>query len=183
MHGASFAADVAPLFAGAPLLPVPLDAPHACGPGSSLLDPRPPHLTWWRASDDGAVYDGWERALEVVAAALRAHPGAALLGFSQGAMAAAMVLGAASQGLAPRPSRAVLVAGRRPRALDLQRFFTSPLDVPTLHVAGARDPMAPLAPELEACFVDPRRLPWPGPHVVPTRGPAADAVRDFLVGA
>lgn len=178
-HGASFAADVAPLFGG-DLVAVPLDAPFEAGSGASRLDPRPPHRTWWDATDDGAEYRGWERVLDVVAEALSAHPGSALLGFSQGAMAAAVVCAAAAAGRGPRPSRAVLAAGRRPRATALQPLFAAPIDVPSLHVVGARDPLAAFAGELEACFVSPRSLPWPGPHVVPTRGPAAEAIRAFL---
>ncbi len=180
MNGTSFAADLAPLFAETSLLPVPLDAPFACAPGSTLLDRRPPHHTWWRATDDGAVYEGWEEARDTVARALTAHPGAAVLGFSQGAMLAALVAAWSSRGVVPLVARVVLVAGRRPRAEALQSWFSAPIAVPSLHVAGARDPMAPFAPELARCFVDAVELSWGGPHVVPTRGPAAEQLRAFL---
>lgn len=183
MHGASFAADTAPLFAGGALAPVPLDAPLACGPGATLLDPRPPHRTWWDATDDGRVYAGWEQARDTVGRALADHPGAAVLGFSQGAMLAALVAAWSARGELPPVGRVVLVAGRRPRAEALQGAFSAPIPVPSLHVVGARDPMAPLAPELAACFRDPVVAPWGGPHVVPTRGPAAERIVAFLTGS
>ena len=171
---------MAPLFAGAPLRPVALDAPFACAPDAAVLDPRPPHRTWWRATDDGAVYAGWEEARSVVAAALAAHPGAAVLGFSQGAMLGALVAAWSAAGAVPPVSRVALVAGRRPRAADLQALFAAPIAIPSLHVIGARDPLAALAPELVACFTGAERCDWPGPHVVPTRGPAAERLRAFL---
>jgi predicted esterase len=182
MNGASFASDTAPLFTGGALLPVPLDGPFPCGSDATLLDRRPPHHTWWRATDDGSVYAGWEAARDVVGRALAAHPGAAVLGFSQGAMLAALVAAWSARGELPPVSRVVLVAGRRPRAVDLQAALATPVAVPSLHVTGERDPMAPLSPELEACFVAPETLRWPGPHVVPTRGPASERIRSFLVG-
>lgn len=174
---------MAPLFDGAPLRPVPLDAPFPCAPDAGALDPRPPHLTWWRATDDGAVYAGWEEARAVVASALAAHPGAAVLGFSQGAMLGALVAAWSAAGALPPVSRVALVAGRRPRAVDLQPAFEAPIAIPSLHVVGARDPLAALAPDLQACFVGAERLDWPGPHVVPTRGPAAARLRAFLSAA
>lgn len=157
----------------------PFDAdPAAVVPLGS--DPaRGPHRTWWKATDDGTVYHGWEDARSRVAALLAEAP-SGVLGFSQGAMLAATVAAWSARGEVPPIRCAVMVAGRIPRAVALAPLFEAPIDLPSLHVWGARDPMAPLGPDLAARFVGAERLEWSGPHVVPTRGAAGAALAAFL---
>jgi hypothetical protein len=75
-----------------------------------------------------------------------------------------------------------MVAGRKPRALALQPLFEPPLTLPSLHVWGARDPFGPNAETLVPLFTPEKRelLRWDGPHVVPTYGPGADGIVDFI---
>ena len=70
------------------------------------------------------------------------------------------------------------------RAEQLQPLFAGPLGTPSLHVWGERDAFAmsespKLLSEFDAAGREVAR--WPGPHVVPTHGPAADAIVRFVL--
>jgi predicted esterase len=168
------------------------DGPHTCDPASvdrmyEAWDVRrfpPPHLSWWDASDDGKVYRGWEQTEEAARSWVRGAPAVGLFGFSQGAMFAATLAALASAGSFPAVRFAVLVAGRKPRALALQTLFEAPIRVPSLHVVGDADRLTgshgtALAEHFDAATREVHR--WHGPHTIPTRGPAADAIVDFIV--
>jgi predicted esterase len=169
------------------------DAPHPCTPDSVdrlyalwRSPPRPPpHLSWWDATDDGSVYQGWEETREQVGELVRRHEPVGVLGFSQGAMLAAVVAAMSMSGEVPPLRFAVLIAGRVPRALALKPLFERPIDVPSLHVWGERDPLAQSgAPDLVERFTAVGRevAPWSGPHKVPTPadGAPADSIVDFV---
>lgn len=168
-----------------------LDAPHRASAGSVAglaqvmggLRPKPPNLEWWNASDDGQVYHGWNESREHVARALAGRSNVGLLGFSQGAACVAALAAAASHGSFPPPAFVILVAGFLPRARDIAPWFEAPVRVPSLHVLGDADPFAQHAPALFERF-DPKTrqlLRWPGRHVVPVDGAAADAIIEFAL--
>jgi pimeloyl-ACP methyl ester carboxylesterase len=184
--GASFRESLRPLLDRLPGVEILApDAPFACDPaevaslGSGSAGEPSSRRTWWRASDDGGVYQGWEAARDQVASLLEGRRSVGILGFSQGAMLGACVAAWSVAGAVPPVAAAALVAGRVPRALDLRPLFEAPIDLPTLHVWGDRDPMASLSEELSHRFRAPARLRWSGPHVVPTRGEAAEALLAF----
>jgi hypothetical protein len=163
------------------------DAPHECAPASverfyaamKVAPAAPPHRTWWISSDDGRKYGGWETTRDL----LVRHAPAGILGFSQGAMVAAAAAAASTRGELPELPFVVLVAGRVPRAEALRPFFDRPVAVPSLHVWGDRDAVTgPHALELVEAFDAATRevSRWPGSHVVPTSGPSADAIVDFV---
>lgn len=203
LHGYSqtatrFRRDLDPLLTRLPTLePLLPSGPHECSLASverlysyqpRAQRPPPPYHCWWDASDDGRSYRGWEASVD----SLRSSVGAALgaraprfgvLGFSQGAMMAALLAALAARDEFPRPSFVVLVAGRTPRASDLRPLFEATLPFPSLHVWGERDPFAKYgsAALAERFAPEPReQCVWPGPHLVPTRGPAADAIVEFV---
>jgi predicted esterase len=167
------------------------DGPHTCEPASvdrlyKAWDvPRvpAPHLSWWDATDDGKVYLGWEETVEAVRAMAAGVSALGVLGFSQGAMLAATVAALSSSGAFPPLRFAVVVAGRKPRAAALQPLFETPIHVPSLHVWGSTDR---LTGQHAATLVDhfdtaTREVHcWRGPHMIPTRGPAATAIVDFV---
>jgi pimeloyl-ACP methyl ester carboxylesterase len=168
-----------------------LDAPHSCSEGAverlrsarGLEAPPPPWLSWWDATDDGTVYHGLEETLAVIRAALERHPNAGILGFSQGAILGAAIAALAERGDLPAIAYAILVAGRVPRATALTPAFTTLIDVPSLHVWGTEDSFAVAeAPVLVERFAPAVRqtVVWKGPHTVPTRGPAADRIVEFV---
>jgi predicted esterase len=149
-----------------------------------LAVPRgaPPHLQWWNASDDGRAYQGWDNSREVLRQALERHPGAGVLGFSQGAAATAALAALSCHGLLPAIRFAVLVAGFAPRSEELAPLFTEPLELPSLHVWGERDPFAKHGPTLAERFSAASRqeLSWPGGHTVPQTGEAGDTLVEFV---
>ena len=168
-----------------------LDAPHACTPEAvqnayeswRVAPPPPPHLSWWRASDDGRVYEGWERAAERVREAIAEGAPVGLLGFSQGAMLTATLAAMSARGAFPALQFVVLVAGSLPRAEALQPLFDAPVAVPSLHVWGQRDQRAmTYSPKLLDAFDPATRAShvWRGPHVVPPGGEPARAIGDFV---
>jgi predicted esterase len=167
------------------------DAPHTCDPASvdrfygTLDAPRfpPPHLSWWEASDDGKTYGGWERTEQAAQSWVRGASALGVLGFSQGAMLAATIAALSSAGAFPPVRFVVLVAGRKPRALAMQPLFETPIRIPSLHVVGDADRLTgPHASALVEHFDAQTREVhrWRGPHMIPTRGPAATAIVDFI---
>jgi hypothetical protein len=166
------------------------DAPHAASDTSVAaiaqlmggFRPKPPNLQWWNASDDGKTYVGWEATRAHLARELAAHPGAGLLGFSQGAAVAAALAAASSRGLFPPLRFVIAIAGFEPRASDIAPLFTRPLQLPSLHVWGVADGMSAHALQLVERFDPARRqvVTWPGRHTVPSTGAAADAIVDFV---
>ena len=142
----------------------------------------PPHLQWWNASDDGRAYQGWDNSLRVLREALERHPGAGVLGFSQGAAVAAAVAALSCHGQLPALRFAVLVAGFTPRAAELAPLFEgAPLDLPSLHVWGTADPIGKHGPALADKFSAATRqvLTWPGGHKLPG-GEVGEALVEFV---
>jgi pimeloyl-ACP methyl ester carboxylesterase len=169
-----------------------LNAPHTCSAGAvermyrgASEDSRsPPHLCWWNASDDGLEYQGWPETRDLVSEALDRYAPASILGFSQGGILAAAVAALSRRGELPRIRAAVLIAGRKPRAAQLQAAFMDPIAVPSLHVWGERDTLTgQYCEELVGCFSapEPEVVRWPGGHMVPTSGPAFDAIVRFVL--
>lgn len=166
------------------------NAPHTCPKNAAerlherwgLPVQAPPHLRWWNATDDGRTYAGWHASRDFLAGLLRGRE-VGLLGFSQGAMVAAAVSALAASGELPKVRFAVLIAGRTPRAEELAPAFAWPIELPSLHVWGERDRLTgPYSPELADCFAPEVRevCTWPGSHSVPTSGPAAEAIVEFV---
>ena len=171
---------------------VSLNAPHTCSaatvqrvyPGASEASLSPPHLCWWNASQDGLEYQGWPETRDLVREALDRYAPASVLGFSQGGILAAAIAALSQTGELPPIHAAVLIAGRKPRAAQLQAAFLDPVAVPSLHVWGERDALtARYSEELVDCFSPATRevVRWPGGHVVPTSGPAYDAIVRFVL--
>lgn len=191
-NAAHLSEHLAPLCARLPhaLSVVVLDGPHTCSEASLTRlapflgrDNPQPHLCWWDATDDGREYRGFEQSLAYVRAQVEAAPGpVGVLGFSQGAGFAASLAALAAHGSFPALQFVVLAAGRKPRALALLPLFEAPLTIPSLHVVGTRDPSLAYADRLAECFAPGQRelARWDGPHVLPTRGPGADAIVSFV---
>jgi len=167
------------------------DAPHVCTPDAAeaafaawrMAPPEPPYLRWWRASDDRAVYEGWEASCARVRGLVPEQARVGVLGFSQGAMLAASLAALSAQGRFPTLHCAVLIAGGVPRAHDLSPLFEQPIAVPSLHVWGERDPIASSsAPRLAERFEEAQRetVSWPGSHSIPQSGPAAATIARFV---
>jgi pimeloyl-ACP methyl ester carboxylesterase len=192
LNGAVMRASLAALV---PRLPAELqlicpDGPMTCSPASVERmyavtggARQPPHLSWWDASDDGRVYHGWEQTRALLRGELERHQPIGVLGFSQGGMVAAAVAALSARGELPPICYAILVAGRAPRADIMKPWFEQPIAIPSLHVWGERDRMSAPGSQALVNRFDPgtaRTAVWPGPHVVPTSGNAADAIAAFV---
>lgn len=170
------------------------DGPHACKPESvqrlaaafRMPEPPAPHCCWWDASEDGSEYRGWEASRELLLGlCARKEPSerVGVLGFSQGAIAATALAALQQHGQFPALDFAILIAGRLPRAQAFAPVLQAPLAMPSLHIWGERDSGALQAsPALAQAFSEAQRLvvTWPGPHAVPQRGAAADAIVDWI---
>lgn len=150
--------------------------------GGSLTPP--PHRCWYDSSDDGREYRGLDQTRAELAGLIeRSRERVGLLGFSQGATTVAALAALSAHGRFPDIAFAVMLAGRSPRADDITPLLTAPLAIPSLHVWGDRDMVAaPYAQALVEHFDPATRhaMVWPGPHRVPTRGEAADAIVEFI---
>ena len=187
-NGAQLRAHLAPLMAELdPVVELACpDGPQPCSEESvermhrmwGLERRPPPYLSWWNATDDGREYRGWDESRRLLAALASDGP-YGLLGFSQGSMVVTALAGLAEHGELPAPRFAILIAGRAPRADALRAVLDRPLRVPSLHIWGERDKLVhEVAAQLVEHFdPDQRQVEiWPGPHAIPTRGPAADAI-------
>ncbi|HVJ16235.1 MAG TPA: alpha/beta fold hydrolase [Polyangiaceae bacterium] len=167
------------------------DAPNVCTPGAverlyqvwPMPRAEPPHLCWWDAVEDGRVYQGLERSLDVMRELVERHSPVALLGFSQGAMLAATLAALSTRAELPPLAFVVPVAGAVPRAAAVLDKFDRPVNVPSLHVWGERDKLSgPRSPELFERFEASSRemVTWGGGHSVPSSGDAASRIVDFV---
>jgi predicted esterase len=166
------------------------DAPHTASEASVLgllkrmggTRAPAPQLQWWNAGDDGREYQGWQVTRDSLRQEVLRYPAAGLLGFSQGAAVAAAVAALASRGAFPALRFVVLVAGFAPRSAELQPFFDEPLTLPSLHIWGEEDAFAKHGPALASKFstLTRRIVTWKGPHAVPARGEAANAIVEFV---
>jgi pimeloyl-ACP methyl ester carboxylesterase len=167
------------------------DAPHVCSDEavarfydrSGMRRGPAPYCTWWRANQDNSVYEGWDASLELVRRLSDEHAPVGIVGFSQGAMAAALVAALSARGELAPLRFAVLVAGSVPRALAFRSLLAEPIELESLHVWGERDAFAREgAPRLMQHFAEPTRQSfiWAGGHSFPTSGKAADAILRFI---
>jgi pimeloyl-ACP methyl ester carboxylesterase len=187
--GASVAQMLKPL--GEDVRVVSPDAPLECSEaavtrfyeGTGVRRGAGPHLTWWRASDDNSVYEGWDASRALIERTVSEHAIVGVIGFSQGAMVASACAALAARGELPGLRFAILVAGRVPRAHAMRSWFERPIELESLHVWGERDPFsAEAAPELVRHFAKSSRqeFVWAGAHSFPTSGPAAEVMREFV---
>ncbi len=156
---------------------------------------------WWRAIDDepsadGTVparvhYEGWARSRDAVLAFISEHgPFDGILGFSQGAAFAGVLVGLRApdgRPTAERPLRidfAMLVGGFPSRDPDLARLYErrDAYALPSLHMIGLSDAIVPAETSraLATHFIDPVLVEHPGGHVVATEPPALERVTTFL---
>lgn len=130
-------------------------------------------------------YRGWGATRAVLDNALAAHrPVHGILGFSQGATAAAIYCAGLPHGAL---RFAVLVSGFLPRDPEVAASLAGPgLALPSLHLMGAGDELIPpdRSEALARTFSGPRMVHMhPGRHLVPTcSGAVREAWTAFLDG-
>ena len=159
--------------------------------------PDGPHKCWWNASEDGLIYDGLDQSVKTLrqlvseptdsdrtgTAANHSQTSLGIIGFSQGAIFAAILAALSRAGQFPALRFAVFIAGAPPRAECLQHYFSAPLSLPTLHIWGVRDPMARKhCPALfDLCNpTSSHRVKWSGNHSIPRDEQTVNHVARFI---
>ncbi|XP_070699946.1 esterase OVCA2 [Pempheris klunzingeri] len=159
------------------------------GPGGDE-DPR----GWWFSDIQARSFSaqqqceeslGLDESVTVVREAVKVRgPFDGILGFSQGAAFVAMLCSLQEQKLEPEFSFrfAILVAGFRSACKEHQKFYSAPLQIPSLHVFGLEDRVIPdnMSRELLPSFQDPQLLTHPGGHFVPAASAHRQSYQDFL---
>ncbi|XP_059207498.1 esterase OVCA2 [Centropristis striata] len=164
---------------------------NSSGPGlGGDEDPR----GWWFSDVQARSFSAQQQCeeslglYESVAAVREAvrlqGPFDGVLGFSQGAAFVAMLCSLQEQKLELEFSFrfAVLVAGFRSACAEHEKFYSAPLQIPSLHVFGLEDRVIPdnMSRELLLSFHDPQVLTHPGGHFVPAASAHRKTYQDFL---
>ncbi|XP_031713384.1 esterase OVCA2 [Anarrhichthys ocellatus] len=128
---------------------------------------------------------GLDESVEAVREAVKTQgPFDGILGFSQGAAFVAMLCSLQEQKLEPEFSFrfSILVAGFRSGCEEHKKFYSPPLQIPSLHVFGLEDQVIPdnMSRELLPSFQDPQVLTHTGGHFVPAPSAHRQAYQDFL---
>lgn len=140
---------------------------------------------WWHEG-----FSGWERTRDWVRELARGQHFDGVLGFSQGAALAGLLLAAQEHGerreSAVRPPRfgfGILVGGFTSDEPQHAELFRAPLSTPSLHVTGAADSIVPMRDSLRlaARFATPSIVRHGGGHVVPADPEVVDRIVDFVV--
>lgn len=178
--------------------PVFLDAPHVIPESSTdednIAEPNVPDgRGWWFSSSkksfDAQEYTdvcvGFDDSVKTVEkACCSLGPFDGILGFSQGAAMAALILCLQSLGrLTSNFKFGVLIAGFKSRSSFHDALYTDGLvKVPTLHIVGETDAVIPKpqAMEIVPFFTSPRVVFHPGGHFIPTTGPCKTDYMAFL---
>jgi pimeloyl-ACP methyl ester carboxylesterase len=153
---------------------------------------------WWHATATGSSpdtarlrYVGWERTRAALVSTFeRLGPFDGVLGFSQGAALAGLLVGSRapqeqSQGVPPLSfDFAIMIGGFVSGDALLARLYLrrEAYDLPSLHVLGRTDVVVPpdASRELAACFARPTVLEHAAGHVIPSDAPARRAFLTFL---
>ena len=135
---------------------------------------------WWRGHSGKTTYEGWDASEEMLARLWERERFDGILGFSQGAAAAAMLCANVEH---PRPKFAMIVSGFVPRdEKAAERLLAGVKDVPSLHVFGQTDQL--VVPErsraLTTLFADATVVAHDGGHMIPSGAAVRRHVVSFL---
>ena len=152
---------------------------------------------WWRALEEPAQngapllrYDGWALSRDFIAEHCRREgPFDGVLGFSQGATLAGLLVALAASSSAdvstafPQFGFAILVGGFASAAPEHAALYRADsLRIPSLHLIGLTDNVVPpqRSRALAASFHEPLLVEHPGGHVVPGSADVRDVTLRFL---
>ncbi|XP_054611034.1 esterase OVCA2 [Dunckerocampus dactyliophorus] len=149
---------------------------------------------WWFSDPQAQTFSaqqqceessGLEESVAVVREAVKLQgPFDGILGFSQGAALVAMLCALQEQNAEPdfHFRFAVLVAAFCSACTQHHKFYSAPVQMPSLHVFGLEDRVIPdsMSRELLPCFRDPHILTHPGGHFVPAASAHRQTYQNFL---
>ena len=136
-------------------------------------------------------YKGWQRTRDAIVAAFGTHgPFDGVLGFSQGAALAGLLVGLCGSSAQPSSEQplhfdfAIMIGGFASNDTELARLYErrQSYALPSLHVFGRSDAVVPSdeSRKLAAHFVNPSLVEHAGGHVIPSERPAQRALYSFL---
>ena len=156
------------------------DGPFGCfndGEDPAVAAADSSRRAWWRGHSGMDTYVGWDESHAKLSALWEAEQFDGVMGFSQGAGAAAMLCAER------RPRFGIFVAGFVPRDEAAAAMLIAGVDgVPTLHVTGSADTLIVPARSraLASLFSDAQLVEHGGGHHIPS-GPAVRShVVDFV---
>ena len=160
------------------------NGPYGCtaqGEDILLADADLTRRAWWRGHSGLDSYEGWREASESLNKLWDAEDGGfdGILGFSQGAAAAAMLRAER------RPKFAILVSGFVPRDTDAAQALLQGVEgIPTLHFLGLNDTLVvpSRSNALADLFEDATVVEHAGGHCLPSGLDVRPRVVEFLRG-
>lgn len=162
------------------------------GPTAAEEDPSDPSAYgWWFSkpddsfnAHDGDLCTGFDRSVQTVKTAITEQgPFDGVLGFSQGAAFAALLLALQQPGKESLGFKfAILIAGFKSRATQHSQLREQTIDCPSLHVFGDTDRIIPkeLSEELVLQFQSPEILSHSGGHFTPATSGQKRHYLEFL---
>ncbi len=157
-----------------------VDGPFGCtkdGEDETEADADPLRRAWWRGSSAASTYEGWTESHAMLRQLWERESFDGVIGFSQGAGAAAMLCAEM------QPMFGMFVSGFVPRdRVAAAALLAGVRDVPTLHVYGENDEL--VTPDrsraLADCFVGASVIVHEGGHMIPSSAHVRAQVRSFL---
>jgi hypothetical protein len=157
------------------------EGPFGCtakGEDPEVADADMKKRAWWRGHSGMDQYDGWPTSHKMLTQLWREHEFDGILGFSQGAAAAAMLSAEV------KPKFAIFVSGFVPRDGGAAASLLAGVsDVPSLHVFGSADEL--VVPErsraLSELFEGASTLEHPGGHMTPSGAAVRAQFNEFLI--
>uniref|UniRef100_A0A0G4HI68 Serine hydrolase domain-containing protein n=1 Tax=Chromera velia CCMP2878 TaxID=1169474 RepID=A0A0G4HI68_9ALVE len=166
------------------------DAEGEPTPDVKQIWPTGPYFQWWTIDDaqkGPKTYHGAEKSVDRVASILKEEgPFQGILGFSQGACLTNLIAAKKCSGDKRFEDISFVIpcSGFIPRDPDMAPLFETPLQIPSLHVAGEKDQLFPASVDAVSKYDSSTSLfiQHPGGHSLP-RLPEAERTkfRGFLV--
>ncbi|KAH0754480.1 hypothetical protein KY290_024750 [Solanum tuberosum] len=139
---------------------------------------HPPYYEWFLSNKDFKEIYNFEECLQYVEANMEKYgPFDGVLGFSQGAILTASMPGMQRERVAltkvPKIKFVIIIAGAKFGGLQFgcpklaSNAFASPIECPSLHFIGEKDPRILNEEELVGCFMNPVVIHYPEGHKVP----------------
>ena len=157
-----------------------LDGPFGCtanGEDIAVADADKTRRAWWRGNSLQDTYVGWDETRALIVDLWEREQFDGIMGFSQGAGAAAMLCAEL------QPRFAILISGFVARDIEAGAGLLAGVDnAPSLHVFGESDQL--VVPDrsraLVECFTDATVIAHEGGHMIPSGATVRRQVVAFL---
>ncbi|KAG9450770.1 hypothetical protein H6P81_010735 [Aristolochia fimbriata] len=151
----------------------------------------PPYYEWFQFNKEFTEYRNFDECLAYIEEQMiKLGPFDGLMGFSQGAILSAGLVGLQAKGLAltrvPEVKCLIIIGGAKfANPTVAENAYSSTIKVPSLHFLGETDFLRPYGTELLQSFLDPVVIHHPKGHTVPrllSYDKSDERVLDFIEG-